>query len=114
MDRLLELGRLYDYYGSFLSERQRVFLEESVNEDMSLAEIAEREKVSRQAVRDGIVHAAEHLEKLESELHLAERTEKTRIALREFNEFIEAGPFSDPWKQALIERVKAIGSIWED
>lgn len=114
MDRLLELGRLYDYYGPFLSERQRVFIEETVNEDMSLSEIAERERVSRQAVRDGIVHATEHLEKLENELHLVEKTEKTRTAIRTLIDHIGSVGIPESEKHSIIERLNAVVDIWED
>ena len=52
MDKRLRLGLLLDWYGALLTDRQRATLEQSLNEDCSLAEIAEREGVSRQAVGD--------------------------------------------------------------
>ena len=47
MDKWLRLGLLLDWYGALLTDRQRATLEQSLNEDCSLAEIAEREGVSR-------------------------------------------------------------------
>ena len=57
MEKHVRLGLLLDIYGELLTERQRSILFQSVNEDCSLAEIAEREGVSRQAVRDAIIKA---------------------------------------------------------
>ena len=54
MEKHVELGCLLDYYGALLTERQRALLEEQVSEDCSLAEIAEREGISRQGVRDAL------------------------------------------------------------
>lgn len=114
MERLLELGRLYDYYGGLLSERQSLFVDAYVNENLSLAEIAEREGVSRPAVRDGIVHAEEHLRMLEQKLKLVERTERTRMLIREFRETAENTTLSDSERQQLILKANAIGAVWED
>ena len=77
MEKHVRLGLLLDIYGELLTERQRSILFQSVNEDCSLAEIAEREGVSRQAVRDAIMKATDNLEGYENRLKLMER----RIAL---------------------------------
>ena len=58
MDRLIKLGQLCDYYGALLTERQRKLLSQYADENLSLAEIAELEGVSRQAVRDGKIVTA--------------------------------------------------------
>ena len=49
---------LLSRYGALLTERQRALLSMAVDEDLSLAEIAERAGISRQGVRDAI-HAYE-------------------------------------------------------
>ena len=43
MEKHVRLGLLLDIYGELLTERQRSILFQSVNEDCSLTEIAERE-----------------------------------------------------------------------
>ena len=78
MDRLIELGQLCDYYGALLTERQRKLLSQYADENLSLAEIAELEGVSRQAVRDGIVHAEQTLQGFAQALHLMEKTRRTQ------------------------------------
>ena len=70
MERLFALARLLDYYGALLTERQKALMAQYVYEDLSLGEIAEREGISRQAVRDAIVHSESQLRTYEDRLHL--------------------------------------------
>ena len=76
MNRLVELGQLMDWYGAFLTERQRSLVRQYAYEDCSLGEIAEREGISRQAVRDAILTAQSELRDMESKLNLIETNEK--------------------------------------
>ena len=73
MEKHVELGCLLDYYGALLTERQRALLEQHVSEDCSLAEIAEREGISRQGVRDALKRGEEQLYELEHKLGLMKR-----------------------------------------
>lgn len=81
MDRLVELGQLTDWYGAFLTERQRSLVRQYAFEDCSLGEIAEREGISRQAVRDAILTAEAELRDMETKLNLIETNEKLRSLL---------------------------------
>ena len=81
MERLFALGRLLDYYGAFLTERQRDLLRQYAYEDCSLSEIAEREHISRQAVRDAISRAEGELTQMEEKLRLIDKTDRTREIL---------------------------------
>ena len=78
MNRLVELGQLMDWYGAFLTERQRSLVRQYAYEDCSLGEIAEREGISRQAVRDAILTAESELRNMEAKLNLIETNEKLR------------------------------------
>ena len=64
---------LLDFYGEILTQRQREFFDLYYNEDLSLAEIAENEGISRQGVRDSIKRAEGQLLEYEERLHLAAR-----------------------------------------
>mgnify|MGYP002528469371 FL=1 len=64
---------LLDFYGSVLTEKQRIILTEYYDEDLSLAEIAENMGITRQGVRDAIKHGEAALDELETKLGNARR-----------------------------------------
>ena len=59
------MALLYDFYGDVLTPRQKEFYDLYYNEDLSLAEIAENNGITRQGVRDVIVRAEAILTDLE-------------------------------------------------
>ena len=63
--------RLLDLYGPLLTGHQRQILHLAWEEDWSLAEIAERERVSRAAIHDVIRRTAQSLDGYERKLGLA-------------------------------------------
>ena len=65
MAKNLYVSALLDVYGSFLGDKQRELTELYYNEDLSLAEIAENEGITRQGVRDSIKRAEAQLALLE-------------------------------------------------
>ena len=74
---------LLDFYGEMLTEKQREFLEYYYNEDLSLAEIALNEGITRQGVRDAIKRAEHTLFSMEEHLRLAGRSEELRLGLEQ-------------------------------
>ena len=110
MDKRLRLWLLLDWYGSLLTDRQRAMLEQSLNEDCSLSEIAEREGVSRQAVRDAILRGEEQLEQYEAKLGFLKRDMQLiasikEMALRCDDDTMRTGLL------ALIERIEGNNGI---
>lgn len=69
----MTVGFLLDFYGNVLSEHTRTMLSMYYGEDLSLAEIAESEGISRQGVRHAIKKGEEELRFLEEQLGLAEQ-----------------------------------------
>lgn len=67
---------LYDVYGGLLTEKQREACDMILMEDLSLAEAAEKLKVSRQGVHDLITRARENMEDSEKSLGLLARQAK--------------------------------------
>ena len=113
MDRVVSLATLLDYYGGLLTERQRMFAEAYAYENLSLYEIAEQTGVSRQAVRDGIVHAERHLQELEKVIGSIRRT----AALKEHIAALTglAASIDVPEvRQALEKELAAMQNILED
>lgn len=72
-DNKLEISMLCDIYGTLLSTKQREALELYCDEDYSLSEIAENAGISRQGVRDQIIHAEAQLSGYERKLGLFEK-----------------------------------------
>lgn len=70
MERRNYLNRLYDHYAPLLTEKQREVFELYHQEDLSLAEIAELARITRQGVYEHLRRAEETLLHMESKLHL--------------------------------------------
>ena len=83
MSKNLEISVLLDYYGGMLTDKQRDVIDLYYNQDLSLAEIAEHEKISRQGVRDNIKRGEAYLLELEENLHLAKQTASLFVLLED-------------------------------
>ncbi len=66
-------GYYMDFYAALLTEKQREVLALYVQEDLTLSEIAEDAKVTRQGVHDVIRRALEKLESYENHLGMVEK-----------------------------------------
>ena len=89
MEKIVEQGLLYDFYGELLNEHQRRIYEDAVMNDMSLSEIAQEAGISRQGVHDLIKRCDKTLEEYESKLHLME---KFRIITEKLEEIKQLTP----------------------
>ncbi|MBQ7679129.1 MAG: DNA-binding protein [Butyrivibrio sp.] len=87
MERIVERGRLYDFYGELLTPHQREVYEAEVYEDLSLTEIAETCGTSKQAVHDLLKRTTKSLEDYEAKLHMIRRYDEIRTALQELRNF---------------------------
>lgn len=76
MDDIARRSLLFDFYGSLLTEKQRDIYDWYYQQDLSLGEIAELQKVSRPAVYDLIKRTDEALFNYEDKLGLVERYDK--------------------------------------
>ena len=78
MDKKLYLINLYDYYGSLLTDKQQSYFENYYFNDYSLAEIAENDNVSRNAVHGQLKIVEEKLDEYESKLNLYKNASQTK------------------------------------
>ncbi len=81
MSKDLTACTLLDHYGSMLTEHQRDIVTYYYFDDLSLAEIAENEGVTRQAVRDIIKRSLQQLEEMEKRLGFIARTESVNASV---------------------------------
>ena len=86
MEKIVEQGILYDFYGELLTEHQRQVYEDAVFNDMSLSELASDYGISRQGVHDLIKRCDKQLLSYESKLHLVERFERIKEKIKRMNE----------------------------
>lgn len=75
-EKNLNISLLLDFYGDILTERQNEMLDMYYNEDLSLAEIAEKFSISRQGVRSVLKKGETILIEMEEKLNLASRFSK--------------------------------------
>lgn len=98
MEKIVEQGLLYDFYGELLTKHQQEIYESVVYENLSLGEIAEKEGVSRQAVHDIVKRCDKTLLGYEEKLKLVARFESIREKIEEINRFsaqYESGELKD-------------------
>ncbi len=105
-----ELSLLLDYYGAFLTDRQRELTRMSADDDMSLSEIAEQVGISRQAVRDSLSKASDQLRRMESEIGAIARDMRLRSVTEELRR-AESIDSAARLKEIISDAVDDIGSL---
>jgi hypothetical protein len=73
VEKLVEVGILFDFYGKLLTEKQFNIIEMFYIEDLSLSEIGEEQNITRQGVFDTLKRAEEKLYQYEDTLGLASK-----------------------------------------
>lgn len=101
---------LLDFYGQTLTGKQREVMELYYNEDLSLSEIAENQKISRQAALDSIRRAEKHLDQMEQKLGMLEKYRVCMAAVQEIERLAKGGQSEQP----LMEQIEHIRAVWGD
>lgn len=73
VEKLVEIGSLFDFYGKLLSEKQYLVIELYYINDLSLAEIGDELGVTRQGIFDLLKRAEQNLYKYEEKLGLVNK-----------------------------------------
>lgn len=89
MDKLAEMALLVDFYGPLLTEKQQNVWDLHYQQDLSLAEIAEIEHISRQAIHDLLKRTERILAEYEEKLGLVQRFWTDREKLMEVQTLLE-------------------------
>ncbi len=107
MEKDFDTVLLLDTYAALLTEKQQRLCDMYYNQDYSLAEIAQLEDTTRQAVRDGITKARQKLIELEQGLKVVERRSKTMDALQRAKAACGV-------QQDITQLIDEISDIWEN
>ena len=86
MEKIVEQGILYDFYGELLTEHQRRLYEDAVYNDLSLREIADENGISRQGVHNLLRRCDKILEGYEEKLQLVEKFIRIKKKAEEMEE----------------------------
>lgn len=86
MEKIVEQGLLYDFYGELLTGHQQEIYEGVVYENLSLGEIAEAEGISRQAVHDIVKRCDKTLLEYEEKLKLVAKFTSIKEKISQINE----------------------------
>lgn len=86
MEKLVEIGILFDFYGKLLSDRQYQAIEYYYIDDLSLSEIGEELHITRQGVFDTLRRAEQKLYHYEEILGLVKKFNNNQDKIREIRE----------------------------
>ena len=102
MEKFVEQGYLYDFYGELLTSRQQQVYTNVVLEDYSLSEVAQDLGISRQGVHDMIRRCDKALEEYEEKLHLVDKFLNIRKQVKRIHQIAE---------ESGIEEIAAISNV---
>lgn len=103
LNKMLLIGRLYDFYGSLLTAKQQKCIELYYLNDLSLAEIADDFKVSRQAIYDIIRRSEQLLAEYEESLGLVKQYQWEQQQIRSVINILEELKTSIDQKDSRID-----------
>lgn len=105
MEKIVEQGLLYDFYGELLTEHQKKIYEDVVYNDLSLAEIAKETGVSRQGVHDMVRRCNLILQEYEEKLHLVHRFVKVKENVHQLQKLTDDQEMT---REELAEKVRLL------
>lgn len=108
LEKIVEQGLLYDFYGDLLTDHQRKIYEDAVYNDMSLNEIAEEQGISKQGVHDLIKRCTRSLEGYEDKLHMVEKSADIR---RTVQQLLCVAADDEINRENLVKKVRELSEI---
>ena len=107
-DNTVDRTLLLDFYGELLTDKQREYCDLHWNEDWSLAEIAERDGLSRQAAWDILRRAENSLRNFESKTGLVGRYLRRMEQIRQIHAELAQRLPEDAYKTQLLARIEEL------
>ena len=87
MEKIVEQGILYSFYGKLLTKHQQSIYEELVYHDLSISEIAKEQGISRQGVFDLVKRCDKILQDYEDKLQLVKKFYSIKDKVKEIQLF---------------------------
>ncbi|MTI69973.1 MAG: YlxM family DNA-binding protein [Firmicutes bacterium] len=88
-EKVVEIGYMFDFYGKLLSKKQRSAIELYYIHDLSLSEIGEQLKISRQGVYDTLKRAEKKLYNFEEKLRLVDKFKQKNAKVKSILNHLE-------------------------
>lgn len=86
MEEVIYLNELYDFYGSLLTDKQRDYFENYYFNNLSLGEMAENYRVSRNAIHKQLKIVEERLKYYEENLELLKKAKKAEELVQKISD----------------------------
>ena len=100
--KINESARLFDFYGSLLTEKQQLIFKLYYYDDLSLGEIAEELDITRQAVYDIIKRTENLLKNYEDNMQLWSKYQKNEKEIKDIKPILLASNMGEQEKQRLF------------
>ena len=106
IEKYINQGILYDFYGKLLTQHQQRIYEDVVFNDLSLSEIAENEGISRQGVSDLIKRCNKALVSYEEKLGLIRKFDETKSYVKEIQRIVKI--YQETKNEELISKIEEL------
>lgn len=108
MDKLIERGLLFDFYGDLLTPHQQKIYSEAVFNDLSLQELSDEEGISRQGIHDLIKRCDKQLLMYEDKLRLINKFNSIKSEVSTIESLLNDNCVDDKLKNEIELRLKQI------
>lgn len=110
MEKIVQQGILYDFYGELLTDHQKRVYESVAYENMSLGEIAGELGISRQAVHDLIKRTDKILQDYENKLGLIKKFGQVKDKVADIDGRLSRMNVRDDTEQGQIAEIRSLCS----
>ncbi len=117
LEKLERVARLFDFYGKLLTEKQQAILSLYYDQNLSLGEIAEEYKISRQAVHDLLKRGEKTLAEYEEKLGLVRKYLSEQELLEKILNLLDSldvSPGNKSLKNKISKMIREIAELQEN
>ncbi len=108
MNDIYRLSMLLDFYGELLTRNQLDILNEYVNDDLTISEIASNRGISRQGVHEVVKRSEAILEEYEKKLGLINKFISVKLDIKELLTIIEELDINNSFRNEIMLKVQGI------